>query len=497
MSAFTPARETVAKFRIAAEAAAKYIGQDIYALIPVEKPGIQTMAVDQYGRLYYDPEFVASIPLPTGVFSVLHETLHIVLDHASMGRRVLGTNPTKAMLAAWNMAADMVVNEILSGFSKDAPEGIITAQRFGMPPKLTAVEYYNLIMQAANNEEQQDDNQPSPTADRDDDSESDESDDAGNGDEDGDGEGVPSESEEESGEDDDSDGDADSQPGEGDDEDESEGDGASAGGDDDAEDGDGGESGSESEGGDSPDDGGDAEPVEGEGGSCADGRSRSYELPPDPAWEDRQYTMTQDRERKCEEIGWGNVPGEIRVALNARLRPQPDPFDMLRACVMRAVASPVGVPEHTYRRLSRRQTEDGIRLKGVRLTTPNAVVVVDTSGSMSDTETKAKCLAVVAQGLRRLRSFKVICGDTRVQSSKHVSACTQVEWSGGGGTSMKRVLEQVDNDDRPDAIVLITDGYTDWPDRLRARLVVAMTTDRPSPAWAKTTLIPAGGASCP
>jgi hypothetical protein len=62
--------------------------------------------------------------------------------------------------------------------------------------------------------------------------------------------------------------------------------------------------------------------------------------------------------------------------------------------------------------------------------------------------------------------------------------------------AIRRVLEEADRIEKPDAIVLITDGYTDWPDRLRARLVVAMTTDRPSPAWAKTTLIPAGGASC-
>jgi predicted metal-dependent peptidase len=122
-------------------------------------------------------------------------------------------------------------------------------------------------------------------------------------------------------------------------------------------------------------------------------------------------------------------------------------------------------------------------------TTPSAIVVLDTSGSMTNRETQDKALTVVASALRRLRSVKVICGDTHIASNKTVTNLKQVDWAGGGGTSMRRVLEEADRIEKPDAIVLITDGYTDWPERLRARLVVALTEDRPTPAWAKSVLV--------
>jgi predicted metal-dependent peptidase len=125
----------------------------------------------------------------------------------------------------------------------------------------------------------------------------------------------------------------------------------------------------------------------------------------------------------------------------------------------------------------------------VQKLTPNAVIVLDTSGSMLDAETEAKALTVVASGLRRLRSVRVIGGDTNITSNKQVSSLKQLEWLGGGGTSMKTVLEAVDKEHRPDAIVLITDGETDWPERLRAKLVVALTQTMPAPSWATAVMI--------
>lgn len=228
---------------------------------------------------------------------------------------------------------------------------------------------------------------------------------------------------------------------------------------------------------------------QGDGGSCSDGKPRDYELPADDSWEDREFSMATDLENKCESTGWGNVPGAIRKALGNKLRPQPDPFDCLRAACARAVSSPVGAPDYTYRRISRRQVEGQPRLKGVQKLTPNAVIVLDTSGSMLDAETEAKALTVVASGLRRLRSVRVIGGDTNITSNKQVSSLKQLEWLGGGGTSMKTVLEAVDREHRPDAIVLITDGDTDWPEKLRAKLVVALTYENYAPAWATAIVV--------
>jgi hypothetical protein len=54
---------------------------------------------------------------------------------------------------------------------------------------------------------------------------------------------------------------------------------------------------------------------------------------------------------------------------------------------------------------------------------------------------------------------------------------------------MTRAIEQVDKEDRPDAIILITDCETAWPKKKpRARVVVAAVGRSdyyPIPAWAR------------
>ena len=472
MTNFTPGRTRIAQFRLAAQETAPYMGQYVHSLIPVERAGIGTMAVDKFGRLYYDPTFVASITSECGSFTILHEALHVVFDHAAMAERIVGTNGTPTQYKAWNFAVDMVVNGVLREFIRHAPEGIITAERFGLPPKLTAIEYYHLLLQANEQAQQQEqenqDEQGEPQPDDDGEVCGGHGDDGDEGDDDG---------EEAGGSEVDGDGD------EG-------GDGVAEGGDGEAhsqdEEGVDGDSGGR----DGAEGGGDeVADHQGDGGSCSDGKPRDYELPADDSWEDREFSMATDLENKCESTGWGNVPGAIRKALGNKLRPQPDPFDCLRAACARAVSSPVGAPDYTYRRISRRQVEGQPRLKGVQKLTPNAVIVLDTSGSMLDAETEAKALTVVASGLRRLRSVRVIGGDTNITSNKQVSSLKQLEWLGGGGTSMKTVLESVDKEHRPDAIVLITDGETDWPERLRAKLVVALTQPMPAPSWATAVMI--------
>ena len=455
MTNFTPGRTRIAQFRLAAQETAPYMGQYVHSLIPVERAGIGTMAVDKFGRLYYDPTFVAYITSECGSFTILHEALHVVFDHAAMAERIVGKNGTPTQYKAWNFAVDMVVNGVLREFIRHAPDGIITAERFGLPPKLTAIEYYHLLLQANEQAQQQQEQENQ-----------DEQDEQAGDDSDGEDEGS-GESEGEDG-------------GDGSGEDEESGDAGDTEADDD-----GGSEGDDSEG----EGGEEVADHQGDGGSCSDGKPRDYELPADDSWEDREFSMATDLENKCESTGWGNVPGAIRKALGNKLRPQPDPFDCLRAACARAVSSPVGAPDYTYRRISRRQVEGQPRLKGVQKLTPNAVIVLDTSGSMLDAETEAKALTVVASGLRRLRSVRVIGGDTNITSNKQVSSLKQLEWLGGGGTSMKTVLEAVDKEHRPDAIVLITDGETDWPERLRAKLVVALTQPMPAPSWATAVMV--------
>ena len=194
--------------------------------------------------------------------------------------------------------------------------------------------------------------------------------------------------------------------------------------------------------------------------------------------------------KQAELLNPGSVPGQLRETITRFLRPQPDPFDTLRSVVASSTAAPLGGRMSTYRRLSRKQPEDFSRLRGLVSSQASAVVIVDTSGSMNDRETKERALQVIASGLKKLRQVKVVCADTRIRSSVKLQSVDRFEWVGGGGTSMDVALESVDRSDRPDSIILITDACTEWPHRpINARVVVALTQEsayrRSIPRWCK------------
>jgi predicted metal-dependent peptidase len=496
-------RMKLAKFRTACKAVVPYLMHSIYGLIAVERPGIKTMAVDQYARLYYDPAYVERVSLETGRWTILHETLHVALGHCTLGKRVLGDNPTAQMRLWWNIACDIVVNQLLDAWGQDAPEGIYTYQRMGFPPKLSAIEYYRLLAQqeeekqsddSESGDEQDEDMPDMEPGDDDSTSEEDDDDDQQQGDGDRDADSESDESGDEEGEDDaESGAGSDSEDGE---EDASSG-GEADGDEEDGEaDGEGGEGGDGEESGDQSGDGGDAEPVEGAGGSGADGQPRSYELPPDSAYRDREYAMASellDAIEQQEASAPGSVPAELAAACGLKMRPtKVDPWDQLKNMVGRATSTPRGAPDFTLRRLSRRQQKDGPRLRGVIKQTPDCVVLLDTSGSMDlfrESQLKVKALGVIAKGLKRLRSVTVRCGDYDLKNKQIVGALGHMKLEGGGGTDMGRLVEQIDKEDRPTCIVVITDLETGWCDRKpRAKVVIAgvkKPSDRyPTPAWA-------------
>lgn len=245
------------------------------------------------------------------------------------------------------------------------------------------------------------------------------------------------------------------------------------------------------------------EPGEGDGpldpnkcGSSSDGVPRDYELPHEDLCSrvkvDNQLREVEQAMKQYERTnGRGSVPGAFKTALDWRLRPTPDPWQQLRGLVAKSVATTVGCPEYTYRKFSRRQLPKMPRLKGIKFNRPTAVLVIDTSGSMMDDETMSHCATVVAQGIRRVGRPLVVCGDTEIAAQKRVSALSQFEWTGGGGTDMGKIVKEVDEQHQPDAIILVTDGYTAWPDKpTRARLIIVLTQDETTPAWAKTIKVP-------
>ncbi|MPL65068.1 hypothetical protein SDC9_10731 [bioreactor metagenome] len=126
-----------------------YLASAAWALQPVAKPGMGTLAVDMYWRLYYDPE-VLSQWLPEIMGGVLyHEICHLLRDHPE---RMKSFNPQLS-----NLAADAEINDDLIREGVKFPVQPVTPQSIGLPDNLLAEEYYTAL---ADREKQSADGSP-------------------------------------------------------------------------------------------------------------------------------------------------------------------------------------------------------------------------------------------------------------------------------------------------------------------------------------------------
>lgn len=426
-----------------------YLASYIYSLREQETPGIGTAAVDAAGNLYWDPTFVQEIGKEQAAYLIAHEALHLIFDHHARSKEIMGENAGEFERFVCNVAGDLVIEQTLHMMRHLRPDGAIylgcEVPAWGIsldfPENKSMQVYYRLIMEKLKTPPQGGSN-----ASGNNNSESSDSSSSG-------------------------------------------GSAADGGGQDPDND-----DGTEADGSESPPSGGAGSPSAGQGkapqkpgapgtgGSCADGQPRPYEVEDDGSWEtyagDMAAARTEEAIAEYESSHAGTVPGALKEALNCKLRPQPDPFDQLRSAVCTSVASPVGGRDFSRRRRSRKQPpDDNVPLLHGRVTVqPHAVVIVDTSASMLGSKTKAKALSVIAQGLRKLTRVKVYCADTKVQSDQIVAGTSRFEWCGGGGTDMSTAIAEVERDDHPDSIILVTDAETNWHgNKPHARVVVAYT----------------------
>jgi predicted metal-dependent peptidase len=162
------------------------------------------------------------------------------------------------------------------------------------------------------------------------------------------------------------------------------------------------------------------------------------------------------------------------------------------------MADVAGASDYSYRRPSRRQGQVGdgkVVLPSLRQPAPRVVVVVDTSGSISDTMLSQALAEVrgILEAAGQREGVRVLAVDAAIQSCRRVFRPEQVELAGGGGTDMRVGLEAATKmRPRPDTIVVITDGYTPWPDEppRGIRVIVAhLGGGGDVPEWAKEVKI--------
>src|SRR3990167_6145666 len=58
-----------------------YLASALWSLVPVERPGLGTMAVDKYWRLYYDPKAMERWGLRGTATVLMHEVWHLLREH--------------------------------------------------------------------------------------------------------------------------------------------------------------------------------------------------------------------------------------------------------------------------------------------------------------------------------------------------------------------------------------------------------------------------------
>jgi predicted metal-dependent peptidase len=169
----------------------------------------------------------------------------------------------------------------------------------------------------------------------------------------------------------------------------------------------------------------------------------------------------------------------------------------LRRVVGSGVRSTSGWQEPTYMAPSRRSTvSDSFIRPGSRSWVSTVAVVVDTSGSMSR-ELLGQALGELRRILganRRGRTVVYSCDTalTRLPGTRSLERLAE-HLRGGGGTDMGRAIEQVARPargiDRPDLIIVLTDGGTPWPETPSRCPVIAVIIDDPG-AWYAVTDVP-------
>ena len=529
-----------------------YLAAAAWTLHPVKKPGLGTLAVDMYWRLYYDPAVITrwTVEQLSGV--LYHEIAHLLRDHAS---RMQNFDRMTA-----NIAADAEINDDLIAEGVKLPDDPVTPAKIGQPDGLLAEEYYAALKsqaqqsapdqstsaqpeQSGAGEPEAGDTQQGDGSEagqkQDSSASADQNCDAAQGDgassaDRGGEESLPNPSQTaEGGSHADS-----AQPG-----DRGDGSGSKPGDPDGSEPGGAGsgetgdpagssqpassgqpsgasgqpESSSQppaspgsghGSGQDGRESSGDQAqiPAPGAGrcGSCATGQQEPWEEgPPDSSSpgtsraEGEMIRREVARQIQEHSKSRGNVPGHWTRWAEEKLRPRIDWRKELAAAVRHAVADVAGASDYSYRRPSRRQGQVGngkVILPSLRRPVPSVAVVVDTSGSIGDAML-SQALAEISGILKSLgqrEGVHVLACDAEVQTCRRVFRPEQVQLAGGGGTNMGAGLEAAAKlKPTPQVAVVVTDAYTPWPDTAPRgmKVIVALTGDGNTPEWAKTIRI--------
>ncbi len=110
----------------------------ILSLVPVERRGLGTMAVDAHWRLYFDPDYLAAVNSDEAELVILHEVSHLLLRHHERGGAATDWQ-------LWNFATDCSINFRLQAEGHAVPPEWLLPSRLQLPDNQTAEQYYRQL----------------------------------------------------------------------------------------------------------------------------------------------------------------------------------------------------------------------------------------------------------------------------------------------------------------------------------------------------------------
>ena len=129
-----------------------YLASALFAVTFVPNPHVQTMGIDRWWRVYYNPDQLEKWTIGEVAAVILHEVHHVLHDHHD---RSVARGITPEDHLRWNIAADIPINDGLTEGLEDKaaashmtiklPEGCVYSSTFGFEKGLLAETYFDLL----------------------------------------------------------------------------------------------------------------------------------------------------------------------------------------------------------------------------------------------------------------------------------------------------------------------------------------------------------------
>lgn len=205
----------------------------------------------------------------------------------------------------------------------------------------------------------------------------------------------------------------------------------------------------------------------GNAGSGSDGVKKPWELEEGHLTEADIEVVRQQTVRAYSEYiakHPGSSTGDMDRLAEELLNPEVDWRQLLSGLIRDAASQGMGMDDYTYRRPSRRYQQVVYpKMFGHR---PRILTLIDTSGSMNG-QALARALSEV-EGIIKATGDAVeyVAFDTEEKGAGTAFHAREIRLRGGGGTDMARALKEVHEQNGRSGliVVLLTDGYTPWPD---------------------------------